>query len=188
MIHMELPDKLRRLGVPEKNVRPILRNRLALEEISLRMREHAVSWRGCLSGGACIAWGKNSKIIFLASANHKPHEGERRHLCGDYCSEHEITWGAENWECSEVIAKVIRVDRQPDDKSSQDYGVTISCYYCRIDYRWKLRLKEHPVKDHTVLLFVDPLDPERRFLTTVGRLLPAFPDDPPFSLLGRSGK
>ncbi|OGG58357.1 hypothetical protein A2853_00355 [Candidatus Kaiserbacteria bacterium RIFCSPHIGHO2_01_FULL_55_17] len=153
-----------------------------LDQLSRQMRSRAISHRGFDNGTVSLAWGWHRDPVIVGGANHKPHKGERRHRAGDYCGEMESIWAARRMHCSEIIGMVVTCPHQPDEVSGRDFGVTVSCYYCRIEFRVERRKSKSPLKGHTRLRFNHPTDRSLYLNITVDKFLAMFPNDPPWVL------
>ncbi|MEK7133570.1 MAG: hypothetical protein AAB804_00700 [Patescibacteria group bacterium] len=142
------------------------------------MRKQSKSHRKFDVGAVSLAWGRHHEPVILAGANFKPHGGKRRHRNGDYCAEMESIWAATRMQCEEIIGMVVTAPHQPDEMTGTDFGVTVSCYYCRVEFRSERKKPKSPLKGHTRLRFNHPIDPTIHFERSVDEFLALFPNDP----------
>jgi hypothetical protein len=158
-----------------------------LDQLSQEMRSRSISHRGFDAGVVSLAETRRSNLIVLGGANYKPHDGKRRHRGGDYCGEMENIWAARRLQC-EIVGMVITCPEQIDDVSRRDFGVTVSCYYCRVEFRRELKRAKSPLKGCTRLRFNHPTDSSVPSLErTVTEFLDLFQDDPPYIPEKRGG-
>ena len=142
------------------------------------MRAHAHSPRGFDVGVAALVRSRGGHHLVLGGANHKTDHGPRRHRNGDYCGEMEIIAAAREMKCEVITDMTITAPHQADDMSGRDFGVTVSCFYCRVEFRHERKNPESPLKGYTRLRFNHPTNKRKFHRTTVDEFLSGFPDDP----------
>lgn len=117
------------------------------------------------------------ELMHVGTSNYKQAVGPRQHLCPDCCAEVFGITTARKMKC-QIVGMAVEAPPQPDDQSRIDFGVTVSCWYCRYEFRLELSKKDSPLMPETWLLFINPDDPSKDLEERVGTFLERFPNDP----------
>jgi len=136
---------------------------------AMDMRKHAVSHRGYRVGGSGVGVTKDGRYLQLSGFNTKAAPGPRRH--GDLCAEMRMIDDAIRQNCVVILEMWMAQPPQPDDFTGLDFGVAVSCGYCRRRYKRELKNPKSPLKRDTRLNFIDSTNPENERSFKVEQLL-----------------
>lgn len=156
------------------------RVRRPLGRIAHDQRRFAVSPRLDKSfdvGVGTALWNPRPELICIGSSNYKQAIGPRQHKCPDQCGEMFSIATARTMK-SKIIGMVVEAPPQPDDYSGFDVGVTVSCVFCRHEYRLELQDPDSPLTPETWLRFNHPTNKKIFFEKRVAAFLKLFPNDP----------
>jgi hypothetical protein len=156
------------------------RKKRSLGRIAHEQRQSAVSPRPNKPfdvGAGMALFTPKHELMCIGTSNFKEKVGPRQHKCPDHCAEMYGIATARKMECK-IIGMVVEAPPQPDDFSGFDAGVTVSCMFCRYEYRQELKDRDSPLRLETWLRFNHPTNRKKFFETRVGAFLKLFPNDP----------
>lgn len=156
------------------------RSKSLLRQIARHERQNSVSPRPDKPfnvGAGFVLLTPKRELMLIGSANYKQAVGPRQHLCPDCCAEVYGIATARKMK-AKIIGMVVEAPPQADDQSKIDFGVTVSCWYCRYEFRLELDKKDSPLMPETWLLFINPDDPSKDLEERVKDFLDRFPNDP----------
>jgi len=118
------------------------------------------------------------ELMCVGTNNFKQAIGPRQHKCPDHCAEMYGIATARKMKCK-IIGMVIEAPPQPDDYSGFfEEEVTVSCVFCRYEYRQELKDPESPLMPETWLQFNHPTKKKKFYERRVATFLKLFPNDP----------
>ncbi|MBI2612857.1 hypothetical protein HYW59_03570 [Candidatus Kaiserbacteria bacterium] len=170
------------------------RTRRSLGRIAHDQRRFAVSPRPDnpfdVGAGMALLTPKR-ELMCIGTSNYKQAVGPRKHKCPDHCAEMYGIATARKMKCK-IIGMVIEAPPQPDDYSGFfKHEVTVSCVFCRHEYRLELKDPDSPLMPETWLRFNHPTNRKKFFEKQVAAFLALFPNDPnelnPMHLANRGG-
>jgi len=151
-----------------------------LSRIAREQRQFSVSPRPDKPfnvGAGLVLLTPKRELMHIGTSNYKQAVGPRQHLCPDCCAEVYGIATARKMKC-QIIGMVVEAPPQRDDQSGIDFGVTVSCWYCRYEFRLELVQEDSPLMPETWLLFINPDDPTKNLENRVKDFLARFPSDP----------
>ena len=151
-----------------------------LGRIARMQRQFSVSPRPNMPfhvGAGLVVLTPKCELMHIGTSNFKQAVGPRQHLCPDCCAEVYGIATARKTK-GRIIGMVVEAPPQADDQSKVDFGVTVSCWYCRYEYRLELDKEDSPLMPETRLRFNHPEDPDMFLEESVKAFLARFPNDP----------
>lgn len=156
------------------------RTRRSLGRIAHDQRRFSVSPRPDKPfdvGAGMALFTPKHELMCIGTSNFKQAVGPRQHKCPDHCAEMYGITTARKMRCT-IIGMVIEAPPQADDFSGFDAGVTVSCMFCRYEFRVELKDPDGPLKPETWLRFNHPTNKKKFYEKQVGEFLKLFPSDP----------
>lgn len=142
-------------------------------------------------GAGLVVLTPKHELMCIGTSNFKQAVGPRQHMCPDHCAEMFGIKTARKMK-GRIIGMVIEAPPQPDDFSGYfKEEVTVSCGFCRYEYRQELGDPESPLTPETWLQFNHPTNRKKLLEIRVAAFLALFPNDPkkldPKHLTNRGG-
>ncbi|KKW44081.1 MAG: hypothetical protein UY94_C0034G0005 [Parcubacteria group bacterium GW2011_GWA2_56_21] len=129
-------------------------------------------------GAGLIVLTPKHELMCIGTSNFKERVGPRQHMCPDYCAEMFGIKTARKMK-GRIIGMVIEAPPQADDFSGYfKEGVTVSCGFCRYEYRLELKDPDSPLTADTWLRFNHPTNRKKFLEKQASAFLALFPNDP----------